>query len=131
RRPGVREGPRATGGRHASDVEDVLHADRHAVQRPAKAARARLALALARGGPRAVGVDEGPRGQAIVEATDPREACLDQIDGAHAAGPDALGRLARAEPGELNGGHRAPRPRPRSARTTASGRRPRSESARR
>src|SRR5439155_636528 len=66
-----------------------------------------------------------------VEATDPREACLDQIDGAHAAGPDALGRLARAEPGELNGGHRAPRPRPRSARTTASGRRPRSGSARR
>ena len=125
------EGPGATGGWHPGDVENVLHADRDAVQRPAQLPGTHLRFALTRDGEGSGGVDVRPRAQVSVERADPRQARFDQLDRAQDPLTDRLRRLPDAERGRLSGSHRAPPRPPRSGRTRASGRRLRNEPARR
>jgi hypothetical protein len=101
----VGEGPGAAGRRHARDVDDVLHADRDSVQHAPERPRAGLRLSLARRGERAARIDVSPRFEIAVEAADPGQTRLHQLDGPHGARADRLRRLAEAQRAELSGWH--------------------------
>ena len=91
---------RAVGGRHVGGVDDVLDADRQAVQRPARL----LVVALPRRRDRLVGVDVRPRVQLALALADPLQALAHELLGAQLAfieEPDGLGR--RDHPGRVRG----------------------------
>jgi hypothetical protein len=116
----VGERRRARGGRQAGHVEDVLDTERHAVQRPAQTAGARLGVALAGGGQRAVAVDVRPGLQLRLQCAHAGQARLDERHRRAGAAADAVGGLDHAEIGQgFSGRHRAPRRQPRSGRRRA------------
>ena len=67
-------------GRQAGDIDDVLDADRHAVQRPAHAARGDLGLGGARGVHRGIGVQPDEGVQLRIEPLDARQQRVQQFD---------------------------------------------------
>ncbi len=75
-------------GRQAGDVDDVLDADRHAVQRSADMACGDLTFRGARGIQRGVGIQTNEGVQRRVEPRDARKQRLRQFD---------RGKLARGE----------------------------------
>ena len=83
-------------GGQARRVDDVLHADGHAVQWAAR----RLRVALARLGERGRRVEVRPGADRLVARGDPLEACGDERRRGQLTGGDAPGRLGRAEPPE-------------------------------
>ena len=78
-------------GRPIEDVEDVLDADRDAVQRPAILALRQLVGQPFRLGQGVFAIDEHPGVDVLLPAVDGGEALLDEIDRRDAAGRDRLG----------------------------------------
>jgi hypothetical protein len=92
------------GGRgHATDVDQILERNRHAVQRAAIEPGGALTVGLLRLASRFVGHDEDEGVQPRLIAIDLREASLDEIAGGHvAASPEAAelsDRQHRRDPG--------------------------------
>jgi hypothetical protein len=115
----VGERLRAAGRRHSRDVDDVLHAHRHPMQRPPKPSGAGLGQALVRGGERTVLVHVSPRPDGSVERPDARETRLGELDRAHRPRADCVRGGSKTEHDEVSGWHRGPPRRPRSVRTRA------------
>ena len=87
---------RATLGRPAGDIDDVLDTDRDAVQRAEPFVfllELFQTLSLA---PSAVGIDEDPSPDFPFELVDPLQAVLDQIDGPEQPFAHVMGRLGDA-----------------------------------
>ena len=116
RGPRVRKRARARRRRHAGDVDDVLHADRHPVQRAERGAGAHGGIGGARRGARARVVDVDPRLHGGIDGADAVEAGVHQGGRAHLPRAEGRGRRPHTE---LSGAHRAPPRPPRSVRTTA------------
>jgi hypothetical protein len=82
---------RAALGRHVRGVDNVLDADRHAVQRPDGLARAAHLVGDPGLGQRMLRIEEGPRFDVGVDRLDTREAGLDQLFRGHGALADRFG----------------------------------------
>jgi hypothetical protein len=85
---GLAAQPHAGARRHAFDVEQVFHRDRHAMQRSAPCACRDLSVGRVRLCERGVGQHERVRMQAAVERSDPVEQRLRHAAGRHAAVAD-------------------------------------------
>jgi hypothetical protein len=88
---------RAVLGRHVGGVEDVLHAHRHAVQRPDRLARALALVGRARLRQRVLLVQESPRLHLRLERADALEAGLDQLLRSQPAFTDFARGVGRGE----------------------------------
>ena len=86
-------------GRQVRGVDDVLDADRDAVQRPARGLR----VALARLGERGAGVEVRPRPDGLLALGDPLEARGDERRRGQIPGGDPPRRLGRAEAAGVRG----------------------------
>ena len=67
-------------GRQAGDIDDVLDADRHAVQRPSHTARGDLGLGRACGVHRGIGIQPDEGVQLRIEPLDARQQRVQQFD---------------------------------------------------
>src|SRR5262245_16242090 len=96
----------------ARDVDDVLDADRHAMQRTAQASRHRLRFGRLRGLQRglAIELDEGV--EPGVEAVDALQERVQELDGREVLGHDRLSGSGNAEPVQLANGSVPHRPSP-------------------
>ena len=84
-------------GRPVGDVDDVLDAEGHAVERPAVVAGGELAVADFRLGEGPVAVDRDPGVHGRVVAVDLREALMDQADRGDLVSTNRCGRLVQGE----------------------------------
>jgi hypothetical protein len=90
--------------RQPGDIDDILDADRHAVQRPARAAGHDLGLGRPRRGGRRVAIEPDKRMQPRIEALDAVEERHRQLDRRQLARPDRLRRRRRGEPVQFTHG---------------------------
>ena len=97
----VEQNFRVAGGGQAGDVDDVLDADRHAVQRAADVAGGDLALRGAGGIQRGVGVQVDEDVELRVELFDARQQGLQELDGGELAGGEGACGLGGGEPVQL------------------------------
>ena len=97
----VEQDLRVACGRQAGDVDDVLDADRHAVQRTADAAGGDLGLGGARRVHRGIGVEPDEGVQLRVQPLDPRQQRGQQFDRREAAGGEFPHRLGGGQPVQL------------------------------
>ena len=104
RAAGVQDG--AVLGRHVRGVDDVLDADRHAVQRAGGTSFAPVPVARPRLPERVLGIEELPGLHLLLDLAHAREAGLDQLLGADRAVADGARRVGGGEPVELGGVHR-------------------------
>ena len=87
-------------GRQIARVDDVLQPDRHAVQRPGRAAGAAEAIRRLRLPHDVVGIEMRPRLHLRLALGDPRQARLGELDRLDRAARDLVARLKRGEIGE-------------------------------
>ena len=88
-------------GRQPGDIDDVLDAHRHAMQRPAHAARGDLRLGSARGVHRGIGIQPDEGMQLRVEPLDPRQQRGQQFDRGELARGEHPRGLRRGQPVQL------------------------------
>ena len=104
--PGMQHG--AVLGGHVDGVDDVLQADRHAVQRPDGAALAPVGVAGAGLGQRMGLVQVLPGLHLALGLADALQAGLHQLLGVEQPVADALRRVARGQPFELASSRQRP-----------------------
>ena len=102
--PGVQHG--AVLGRHVAGIDDVLDADRDAVQRPLRPAEPPRLVAAPGLGAGELGIEEGPGLDARFVVGDPGQAGLGQLEGGDLALAQQALRLEAAQRGELHRRHR-------------------------
>ena len=85
---------------HPRDVDDVLDAERHPVQRSEPATGANVLVTQARCRASAVGLDGDPGLQLVVGGRDPAQACLDEVRRGGLPTPDRRDGGPDAEVGE-------------------------------
>jgi hypothetical protein len=98
-RRGIRRQPRAKPGRHAGNLDVVLHADRNAVEEPLGCAGQPASLRRFGGSQRARGVEMAIRVDDRIEALDARQRRLHGLDGGELLGAIERNKLAGGEEG--------------------------------